>query len=389
MTTPTHWMSLTVQDLRVALVATGLSHVQRGYESFVLDLYEALKDVADVTLFKGSGPDAPPNVYTVPTLRRNAPLVQKLCPNDESKRYLYEQISTALSGWALGYWKNYSVIHFCDPTFGNVLNRLKKQFNYDYQLLFANCGPFQPEDYRQFDHIQEFTPLFLEQAKGTIRKTRLHLNPMGIWTERFRTDSDQAALRREFDIPQDKFVILCVASLDDPAKRIRFLIDAVAGLNDDRIHLVLAGQNENTPYAQGTLAEAEAKLSGRFRYVAVPSLRIAEIYNASDLFILPSLQEGFGKVYLEAMASRMPLLVHNYPNTQWIVKTPESLIDMEDMGALQAAIALMRDESGTGLSDLARSMAEINFEWVNERFHWKNLRDEYLQMYERILLLPA
>lgn len=379
---------MTALDLRVALVATGLSHVQRGYESFIQDLYEAMKDVADVTLFKGSGWSAPPDSYTVPCLQRNGAWAKRLSDN-EDQRYRYEQISMALSGWMEKHWQRYSIIHFCDPAFGNVLRRLKKTFRYDYELLFANCGPFKPEHYKEFDHIQEFTPRYLNEAKGVIRKTRLHLNPMGIWSERFHPDADKAKLREEFNIPQDKFVILCVASLDEPFKRVKFLIETVAGLNDPDIHLLLVGQNQNTPFARETLALAKSKLEGRFQHTTVPYMRVAEIYNASDLFILPSLQEGFGKVYLEAMASRVPLLAHDYDNTQWIIKAPESLVNMEDPAALQQAIRRMKNPDGAGLSELARNIADSNAEWVNDRFHWNTLRYEYLQMYERILLLPA
>lgn len=376
-----------IYDIRVALVSTGLSHIQRGYEAFIQDLYDTLKDVGSVTLFKGSGWSAPPNIYTVPTLTRNSPWAKRLAPDDENRRYRYEQISNGLGGWLYGYWKNYDIIHFCDPTLGNVLLRLRKAFGYEYKLLFANCGPAEPHDYKQFDYIQEFTPSYLEKARQEIRKTRLSMIPMGIWSERFGAVDNKQAVRAQYGLPADKFIVLCVASLDEPYKRQDLLIDAVAELGED-VFLLLVGQNQETDHARSVLDRARERLPGRFRHHTVPYASIPEIYQASDMFVLPSLQEGFGKVYLEAMAARLPLLCHDSANTRWIVKDPRSHIQMEQPGALAAGIRAMRAEGG-GLSPLALEMTETNYQWVKQNFHWYQLRGEYIRMYEQIMVLPV
>jgi len=378
---------MALPGIKIALVSTGLSHVNRGYETFILDLYEALKDVATVSLFKGSGWSAPPDVYQIPCLRRDHPWAVRLA-SQEHQRYRYEQISMAFSGWMQKHWQQYAIIHFCDPAFGGSLLKLRKLFGYDYKLLFANCGPSEPEDYRRFDHIQEFTPMFFDKARTTMRKSRLSLIPMGVWPQRFRLDADKHLLRDEWGIPRDKFAILSVASLDEPYKRLPFLIETVAAMNDERLFLVLAGQNQDTDCARETLALAEAKLPGRHHHLTAPYLRIPELYNACDLFIMPSLLEGFGKVYLEAMASGIPMLCHEVDNTRWIVPSEESRVDMEDQTALIRAIGLMRDESGLKQSDYALKMADWNSRQTEARFHWTALRDDYLSMYEQMLVLP-
>lgn len=376
-----------IYNIRVALVSTGLSHIQRGYETFIQDLYETLKDVGSVTLFKGSGWSAPPNIYTVPALHRNSPWTRRLAPDSELKRYRYEQLSFALVGWMNGYWQNFDVIHFCDPAFGNALVRMRKLFKYRYKLLFANCGPAEPEDYTQFDYIQEFTPTYLEKARQQIRKTRLFLIPMGVWVERFNSGPDRQMLRTQYGLPQDKLVVLCVASLDEPYKRQDFLINAMAELDDPDLFLLLVGQNQDSPHARQLLALAQEKLPGRFKYQTVPYASVPEVYQASDLFVLPSLNEGFGKVYLEAMAARLPLLCHDSANTQWIVRDPRCHINMEHPEALKQALASLH--AGPDLTPLARDMADTNYEWVRQNYHWYRLRGDYIRMYEQMLILPA
>jgi glycosyltransferase involved in cell wall biosynthesis len=172
---------------------------------------------------------------------------------------------------------------------------------------------------------------------------------------------------------------------------VQFLIEAIAAMGEPDLFLVMAGQNQGTDYARQTMALAAEKLPGQHLQLTAPYAQIPELYQASDLFILTSLQEGFGKVYLEAMASRKPMLCHRSPNTLWIVNNPEALVDMEDSGAVQEAIRALtrRTETGLSLSDKALAMAGKNHAWVNERFSWHRLRDEYMQMYEQMTYLPS
>lgn len=72
---------------------------------------------------------------------------------------------------------------------------------------------------------------------------------MGINVKQFATKLDKRTLRLRYMIPDDKFVILCVSSLDDRFKRLQWLITNIAQMNDSNIHLLLVGQNEKTPYA--------------------------------------------------------------------------------------------------------------------------------------------
>ena len=41
--------------MKIALLCSGLGHVDRGHEIFARDLFEMLKGSLDITLFKGGG----------------------------------------------------------------------------------------------------------------------------------------------------------------------------------------------------------------------------------------------------------------------------------------------------------------------------------------------
>ena len=364
---------------RVALVSTGLSHVRRGFETSTLDMFEALRGHADVTLIKGSGPCPTPDMINLPGLPRTHPLARMLFPRDEHRRYRWEQLSMVLSGMLLGIWKRYDILHFSDPVFGNAMTRLQRLLGYRCHLLFTNGGGGRPADYQHIEHIHELTPSHMEQANTLIPKSRLHMVPLGVWPDAFRCATPRPSLRSRHGLPQDKFIVLCVASFDEPYKRQEFLIDTLAAQADPDTILFLVGSSRDTPHSRQLLSRGQNCLGERFIHTSLPYEQIGEAYAASDVFVLPSLNEGFGKVYLEAMAAGLPVLCHDTPNTQWIVHEAAGRIDMEDSSALIFALNILRE--GNTLSGLAHTMARSNLDWVNSQFHWERLRDAYLKMY--------
>jgi hypothetical protein len=92
------------KDYQIALVSSGISHVQRGFETFIADLALALDSYPNVHLFQGSGPARSQKATILPTLRRNSWAMQWLGPKLEHRRYRLEQLSFVFAGWILGYW---------------------------------------------------------------------------------------------------------------------------------------------------------------------------------------------------------------------------------------------------------------------------------------------
>jgi 1,2-diacylglycerol 3-alpha-glucosyltransferase len=375
-------LSLLKRNYRVALVSSGICHVQRGFETFIADLALALDGCSNVHLFQGSGGTRSPKVTTLPTLQRNSWAIQRFGPTLEDKRYRFEQLSFVFSGWILGHWPKYDLIYYCDADIGDALYYLKKKFGYVYRLLYGNCSPTSP-GYREqrCDYIQQFTSILLEQAIETgIPRAKMTLLPMGINVKQFETTLCRKTIREKYRIPTDKFAILCVSSLDDRFKRLQWLIETIAEMRDPNLYLLLVGQNEKTSYALKTLSLADSCLRGRYQHLMLPHSRIAEIYKASDLFVHPALREGFGKVYLEAAASRIPVLCHDSTHTLWLMAHEFSRVDMENRKLLQAHIYEL--EANLVLRE---QMTRRNYSHVVTHFDWKNLKDKYLEMFETAL----
>lgn len=92
---------------------------------------------------------------------------------------------------------------------------------------------------------------------------------------------------------------------------------------------------------------------------------LAQIYQASDLFVFPSRMEGLGNVVLEAMASGLPIVVSNLPVLKGIIADHKNglIVAMEDVDAItEAVIHLIKSPNlAQTIAHQARSDALLNF----------------------------
>ncbi|OYU73229.1 MAG: hypothetical protein CFE32_21505, partial [Alphaproteobacteria bacterium PA3] len=125
------------------------------------------------------------------------------------------------------------------------------------------------------------------------------------------TPGDRLAARQKFGLDSE-FVLLTVGRLD-PRERYKghdSIIAELAGLTHPKgrpVIYLIAGDGGDRARLE---AEAEAAgVSERVRFLGqVSAADLPDLYRAADLFALPSTGEGFGIVFLEAMASGTPAL---------------------------------------------------------------------------------
>lgn len=145
-----------------------------------------------------------------------------------------------------------------------------------------------------------------------------------------------AAFRQQQGLP-DRF-ILFVGTLE-PRKNIVSLIDAYARLPKERPPLVLVG-GKGWFYDE-IFGRVEALgLTGEVRFAGfVPAEDLPLWYNAADLFVYPSLYEGFGLPPLEAMACGTAVITSTASSLPEVVGQAGRLADPTDTEALAAAMA--------------------------------------------------
>lgn len=118
------------------------------------------------------------------------------------------------------------------------------------------------------------------------------------------TPEGRTRVRRELGIPDDALVVGCISRFH-PKKRNDVVVDAVKLLEDDRVHLILAGDGETEP----DLRERAAPLGERAHFVRTPAAEVADILSAFDVSVFcPSPTEGAPRAVIIAMLAERPCL---------------------------------------------------------------------------------
>ena len=140
--------------------------------------------------------------------------------------------------------------------------------------------------------------------------------------------------------------VLCVAHLYR-RKRVDVLLRAFARIRGDAM-LRIAGVGPERSRLE-SLARQLA-ITGRVDFLGhLPFARLLAEYRNADVFALPSAQEGFGIVFLEAMASSLPIVAARAAAVPEVVADGSTgiLVPPGDDAALAAALTKLLDDAST------------------------------------------
>lgn len=163
----------------------------------------------------------------------------------------------------------------------------------------------------------------MNQAESLGLGYRSELIPLGLNLERFiNLDSFKGRFRRRYPQAANKKIILFLSRLD-PKKGLDILISALkilAAKRDDFI-FVLAGSGDKNyeKFLRRALVSA-----GLMKICILTGFLEGEDKSAlladADVFILPSYDENFGMAVVEAMASRLAVIISNRVNIHKLVE---------------------------------------------------------------------
>ncbi|MGA2454084.1 MAG: glycosyltransferase family 4 protein [Solirubrobacteraceae bacterium] len=118
------------------------------------------------------------------------------------------------------------------------------------------------------------------------------------------TEQGRARVRAELGIPEDAFVVGCISRFH-PKKRNDVVVDAVRELDEERVHLILAGAGETEP----ELRSLAAPLGERAHFIATPGSEVPDVLSAFDVSVFcPSPTEGAPRAVILGMLAKRPCL---------------------------------------------------------------------------------
>ena len=379
------------KPLRISLVCTGVGVISRGIETFARDCFDGLHgrmpEGMRIELFKGVGPGLPPDEHRLPCLPRTGMPARLLGKMMRRTPYVAEQLSSLLPLLRRLRAERPDVVFTSEGNLRRWLYLLRPRLGLTCRILFSNGGPVNPP-FPDSDHVQQTTPFHLQQALDAGEPPEKHsLVPYGIQVPAGVPESDPtaiAAIRRRLGLPVDQPIVLSVGSLSArDHKRMDYTIREVASLPAPRPFLVLLGQID----ADGApiLAQARAQL-GEGGHVArsVAADEVADYYRAADVFALGSLQEGFGRVYLEALMHGLPCAVNDHPIMRYVLGAEDTFADFSREGAMGTALGEILAARRALLAPDVRARRR---ESVRGRFGWETLGPQYLQMFQQAAIL--
>jgi glycosyltransferase involved in cell wall biosynthesis len=185
-----------------------------------------------------------------------------------------------------------------------------------------------------------------------------------------------AAFRDRQGLP--KRFILFVGTLE-PRKNVVRLIEAYARLPGYSPPLLLVG-GKGWLYNEIFARVEQLDLADRVRFVGyIPGEELPWWYNAADLFVYPSVYEGFGLPPLEAMACRTPVITANATSVPEVVGDAAMLVNPRDPVEIAAAIEMLLS-SDELRDELVKKGAERA-----AAFNWRRSAQETRKIYARVV----
>jgi 1,2-diacylglycerol 3-alpha-glucosyltransferase len=368
-----------IRPLKIFFSCSGVGILNRGIETFFREAFDGLRGIEDleIILYKGAGEPRPNErvLWNVPRTGRRAALLGRLIRRNS---YVAEQLST-FPGMVREI-RRYrpDIIFYSDSNLGFQLFRWRQQIGVPFRLLFSNGGPVHPP-FTRTDYVHQVAPLYFEEALAAGEPPeRQRMIPYGITVPEGAPDigaEKRAELRRRLGLPVDRKIVISVGWIAAKHKRMDYLIDEVARLPQPRPHLVLLGaMDEESP---PIVAQAKQQLGqDGFTALSVPYAKVNEYYQAADLFVLASLQEGFGRVFLEALIHGLPVIAHDHPVMRFVLGPDGVVADLSKSGALAREI-----EQALSVAPSETTVAARRRESVRSRFSWPILAPQYREMF--------
>lgn len=199
----------------------------------------------------------------------------------------------------------------------------------------------------------------MKKEMENICKKNVFVVPNGINLREFKN-------LQKLKIDKRKQRILFVGSLV-PVKGIKYLIESMKKITNDypNAELVIVGDGVDKYELEKLVIELD--LCDSISFVGkVPNHKIGQYMIESDIFVLPSLSEGFGIVLLEAMASGLPIVASNVGGIPSIIQNGVNgfLVDPKNSEKIAEKVLFLLNNEETMIKISQNNKKKVeNYDW--------------------------
>lgn len=212
-------------------------------------------------------------------------------------------------------------------------------------------------------------------VKKRILKANIFIVPNGVDVKRFYPNAN-TLIKNKYN---NANILLYVGPLIK-RKGIEYIIKAMPRIISEcgKTILLIVGEG-----SQDYLRKIAAMLNVTDNVIFkgfVSEENLSMYYNGCDIFVFPSLQEGFGMVMAEAMACGKPVIAANTSAIPEVLGDAGSIVPPRDSHALsEAVITLLKDE------DKRLAFEERAIRRIAKLYTWDKVSEKVLQIYNKVL----
>lgn len=359
--------------MRVAIIAPGLHRVTRGAEVALEAVGHELAKIPTVEVsLLGSGqtrPGQPYNFIHVSNLPRekfeNWPSIPIL-----RTEYAYEELTFLFNLIPLYHPQDFDVTLTCSYPFVNWWLRTARPRPAHVYITQNGDHPAQSNrsEYAWFgcDALICTNHEYFERNQSRWF-SRLITN--GVDPHRF---SPQPVSRETFNLPENTPLALIVSALT-PSKRVTVGIQAAAQIPE--LHLAICGDG---PERETVKQLGHQLMPGRIHLLQLPYHHMPDLYRTADIFLHMSMDEPFGNVYLEALATGLPIVAHDRAVTRWILEDTSILVNTLEISRIVQGIKQALQQHSPEAINHRRSLVE-------QRFTWQAVGQQYFNFLKDVL----
>jgi len=181
--------------------------------------------------------------------------------------------------------------------------------------------------------------------------------------------------REKLGLDKNSFYFITIGRLVK-RKSIDTIIHALSGISDKKMKLLIVGDGPEMDYLKDLAENLDLESRIIFSGYVTDDEKYSYLDNA-DVFILTSLHEGFGIVFMEAMFTGLPIVCTNHGGQVDFLKNNQNalLINVGDIESCKKNMVKISEDH-----DLYKTISKNNRKKVQD-FYAETVADEYLKIF--------